>query len=292
MSDLSSSLPLTNLTISRTANSTSPKIAKRSAAFFACKILRSAGCLDNHFLPHIVAPAEEKVDASGNAIGTKRHQVEWEKAVPKAFEPLTPCGEVTTFYASLIHYGGDDGSTIIKEQLYRPIVLLTRNPLPQVPTLTLYVDGNALPVYVTPYGSVSVTVDQRKLLTAYSLELWRSMTGKEIRIAREWEDGKETKKELDLVYFLAEVKRDFKIDAGGLRTEEVEWERMETAVRDKEVKLDWRNLPDLEDTIIIDEAKHGCRYSFNCVRHDLHPDSVLPPGRQSDKHPSIKTLMD
>jgi endoribonuclease Dicer len=234
----------------------SAKLAKRGVAFFACRLLHMSGCLDNHFLPHRIFPAEEQVDSSGATIGSKRHQVEYEKAVSKVWQPLSPCGQVTTFYSSLIHYG--NGSTTIKGQLYRPVVLLTRNPLPSVPTLALYLDGEPLPIHVSPYGSIVVTAEQRRVLTAYSLDLWRIITGKELRIAREVVNEKETNKELDLVYFVAEIKADVQLQEGGLSSEDIEWKRMETAVEKKDVKLDWRNLPDLEDAVIIDEAKNGC----------------------------------
>jgi hypothetical protein len=117
-------------------------------------------------------------------------------------------------------------------------------------------------VHVTPYGSIPVSTEQRKQLTSYSLDLWRSITGKELRIAREVVDGKETNEKLDLVYFIAEIKRDAALDEGGLKTEDVEWERMAEAVREKEVKLDWMNLPDLEDAVIVDEAKNRCASSL------------------------------
>ncbi|GAA5903989.1 hypothetical protein JCM6882_003794 [Rhodosporidiobolus microsporus] len=269
--------------------STSARLAKRSAAFFTAKLLHDIGVLDEHSLPLRSFPPQELVDASGNPVGSKKHQVEYEKAIPKVWQPLSPCGsETVTWFASLIHYGGLDGSTTVKGQLYRPMVLLTRNPLPPVPKMTLYMDGQPLYVFPTSAGSIPLTLEQRKVLTDYDLQLWRAVLNKEMRVGREMEGGKKTTKRLELVYFVAELRPEIKIGEEGVKIDDLAWERMASAAKNKEVQLDWKGLGDkleeaLEDTVIVDMAKDTCRYFFERVRRDLDADSILPKGRQSDK---------
>ncbi|GAA6000094.1 hypothetical protein JCM10207_006049 [Rhodosporidiobolus poonsookiae] len=272
----------------------SSKLAKRAAAFTACKILRNAGVLDEHFLPLRTFPPDEVLDAAGNVVGSKKQQIEYEKALSKVFIPTGPCGKTTTFYATLLHFGGQDGTATItgayKSRLYRPVVLLTRKSLPPTPPTTLFLEGEPVKVFATSAGAIPVTTEQRDILTRYSKETWRAVLNKEMRIA----DDEETKKPLELIYFIAELRPDAQIAAGGLTVGDLKWARMDEAARNKEVKLDWRNLDSdaLEDSIIVDEAKNGCRYFFEGVRFDLDPYCELPPGRQSDKGPHIKTVMD
>ncbi|GAA6028331.1 hypothetical protein JCM8097_006980 [Rhodosporidiobolus ruineniae] len=270
---------------------TSTKLAKRAAAFDACKILHRIGSLDDHLLPLRIFPPEDIVDSSGNAVGTRKNQVEYERAWWKGWQPDSPCGDSTVFHATLLHYGGDNGNTTVKGQLYRPVVLLSRNPLPPTPPTTLYVEGEPLVVHAAAVGAVSLTTEQRKLLTQHNLAMWRTVLNKEeLRIAREVVDGKETLKELELVWFVAELLPDVQLEASRIKVDDLAWARMKHV---KEVKLDWKNMPqDLADTVIVDLAKNGCRYFFQGVREDLHPESVLPKGRQSDKSRRIITLMD
>ncbi|GAA5839253.1 hypothetical protein JCM11251_006019 [Rhodosporidiobolus azoricus] len=268
---------------------TSPKLAKRSAAFYAVKVLHKVGALDDNLLPFCILPPENIVDASGNAVGSKKHQVEYEKAVPQVWRPSSPCGErTTTWFASLVHYGGKDGSTTIKGQPYHPIVLLTRNELPPVPQMTIYIEGEALPVFASSAGSVALTLEQRETLTDYNLQLWRAVLNKEMRVGREMQDGRKTTRRLELVYFVAELKPEVELGEKGVEVGDLAWERMASAARDKEVQLDWRaNLDrleeELEGKVIVDMAKDTCRYFFERVRRDLNADSILPRGRQSDK---------
>ncbi|GAA5925102.1 hypothetical protein JCM10213_000533 [Rhodosporidiobolus nylandii] len=274
--------------------STSCKIAKRYAAFFACKLLYSSGALDDHFLPLHTFPDDEPLDAHGHPGGSRKSQIEYEKAVWPGWIPPSLCDEVTTFAATLLHYGGVDGWTTIKGQLHRPLVLLTRSQLPATPAMTVFVDGNALPFFATSIGAIPVTSAQRKVLSSYSTQLWRAVLGKELRLAKKEVDGRKTTEELESVWLIAELQPAVKLGEGGVKVEDIAWERMAKAAIEKEVKLDYRKLDEeaLQDTVIVDMAKNGCRYSFSRIRHDLDPYSALPPGRQSDKHPSIVTLMD
>ncbi|BGP48542.1 Dicer-like protein 1 [Rhodotorula kratochvilovae] len=269
----------------------SAKLAKREAAYDACRVLRNVGCLDEHFLPPRYLPAEEVVDiVTGAVVGSKKRQVDYEKKLPEAFLPRTPCGEVTTLYASLVHYGGENGETTHDGQRHRPLVLFTRNPLPEVPQMTMYVRGEPLALFVTSIGSIAATTEQRKILSAYDLQLWQAVLNKMLRVAREEVDGNETLKELDLVYFLALLRDGRNLKPSGIEVDDVDWAGMERAARLKEQQIDWRDLSHLDDSVIVDLGKKGCRYNFQRVRYDLHPRDKLPPGRQSDA--GFDTLMD
>lgn len=41
--------------------------------------------------------------------------------------------------------------------------------------------------------------------------------------------------------------------------ESFDWDAMERAVQKKERRLNWMDLSGLEDSVIVDQAKNGCR---------------------------------
>ncbi|BGP08421.1 Dicer-like protein 1 [Rhodotorula toruloides] len=262
--------------------------AKRSAAFATCKVLRNVGCLDEHFLPPRTFPDEEVVDAdTGEVVGSKKRQCEYEKKVPDALIPRSPCGDVTTFYATFLHYGSSNGETTISGQRYRPVLFLSRNPLPPVDPLTMYLAGEPVKIFATPVGAIPLTTEQRRLITDWDVQLWQSVLNKPLRVARGMVEGEEGRTPLDLIWLIAAVKDGIEIGTSGIKVDDVNWDGMR---RIKEVKLDHKNLSGLEDSVVIDMAKNGCRYFFERIRQDLHPYETLPPGRQSDA--GFSTLMD
>ncbi|GAA5833456.1 hypothetical protein JCM9279_001530 [Rhodotorula babjevae] len=268
-----------------------PKLAKRQAAYTACNVLRRTGCLDEHLLPPRFLPPDEVVDVvTGAIVGSKKRQVEYEHKLPEAFLPRSPCTEITTLHASLLHFGGDHGEGVHLGQRYRPVVLFTRNRLPVVPPMTMFVSGEPLAVYSTPIGAIDATTEQRKTLTGYSLQLWQAVLNKVLRVAREEVDGKETRKELDLVYFVGVLRNGVDVKPSGLESGDLDWAAMERAVRAQEEPVDLSDLERLDDSVIVDQGKKGCRYFFERVRDDLEPNSKLPPGRQSAA--GFDTLMD
>ncbi|GAA6001448.1 uncharacterized protein JCM10292_006259 [Rhodotorula paludigena] len=269
----------------------SAKLAKRQAAYTACKVLRAVDCLDEHFLPPRTLPPDEIVDVvTGAAIGSKKRQIEYERKVPDCFVPTNPFDCETTCFATLLHYSGDKGETTFSGQLYRPIVLLTRNPLPNIPPMTMFVLGEALEVHATAIGAIQIGDEEREVLTGYSLQLWQAVLNKILRVARVEIEGKEGMQELDLVYFVALLKDDVHLKENGIDLSDIDWSGMKHAARVKEERIDWRDLSKLEDSVVVDLAKNQCRYNFEGVHNDLHPFDKLPPGRQSDA--GFDTLMD
>ncbi|GAA5895230.1 hypothetical protein JCM8208_005942 [Rhodotorula glutinis] len=268
-----------------------PKLAKRQAAYTACIVLRNSGCLDEHLLPPRFLPPDEVVDVvTGAVVGPKKRQIEYEHKLADAFLPRSPCADVTTLHVSLLHYGGDQGEAIHAGQRYRPVVLFTRNRLPDVPPMTMFVGGEALLVYSTAIGAIDATAEQRKTLTGYSVQLWQTILNKVLRVAREEVDGKETRKELDLVYFVGVLRDGVDLKPTGVDSGDLDWAAMERAVRTREEPVNLSDLERLDDSVIVDQGKKGCRYFFERVRDDLGPNSKLPPGRQSAA--GFETLMD
>ncbi|KPV74940.1 uncharacterized protein RHOBADRAFT_44459 [Rhodotorula graminis WP1] len=205
-----------------------PKLAKRQAAYTACVVLRNSGCLDEHLLPPRFLPPDDVVDVvTGVVVAPKKRQVEYEHKLADSFLPVEPCADVTTLHASLLHFGGDQGEAVHAGQRYRPVVLLTRNRLPVVPPMTMFVAGEALLVYSTAIGAIDVTVEQRKALTGYTLQLWQAILNKVLRVAREEVDGKETRKELDLVYFVGVLRDGVNLKATGVDSGDLDWAAME-----------------------------------------------------------------
>lgn len=269
-----------------------PKLAKRQAAYTACNVLRRTGCLDEHLLPPRFLPPDEVVGVVTGAavVGSKKRQVEYEHKLAAVFLPRSPCADVTTLHASLLHFGGDQGEALLNGQRYRPLVLFTRNRLSSVPPMTMFVSGEPLAVYSTAIGAIEATTDQRKTLTAYNVQLWQTVLNKVLRVAREEVDGKETRKELDLVYCIGVMRGGVVLKPSGIESGDLDWATMERAVRVQDEPVDLSDLERLDDSVIVDQGKKGCRYFFERVRDDLGPHSKLPPGRQSAA--GFDTLMD
>lgn len=237
----------------------SARVAKREAAFCACKVLRNVGSLDEHLLPLRTLPPEEVAEeGSAEPIGSKKRQVEYEHEIADVFVPRSPCSEETTFHLATLHFGGERGDIVHDKQLYRPLFLLTRNALPTLPGMTMFLQGESLEVFASPIGSVLLTAAQRKTLAAFQVQLWQSVLNKRLRIARGTiaEDGK--RQELDLVYMLAIPKADIALNEF-CGHESFDWSAMERAVQKKERRLDCKDLRGLEDSVIVDQAKNGCR---------------------------------
>ena len=157
----------------------SARVAKREAAFTACKVLRNVGSLDEHLLPLRTLPPEEVVEeGSAEPIGSKKRQVEYEHEIADVFIPRSPCSEETTFHLAALHFGGERGEIVHDKQLYRPLFLLTRNALPTLPGMTMFLQGESLEVFASPLGSVILTAAQRKTLAAFQVQLWQSILNK------------------------------------------------------------------------------------------------------------------
>ncbi|GAA5854197.1 hypothetical protein JCM8547_001731 [Rhodosporidiobolus lusitaniae] len=261
---------------------TSPKVAKRLTAFWACKFLYAAGQLDDHFLPHHVLPAVEQVDATGAPIGSKRHTIEYERAFSRVWQPNELCGELTTLFATLLHFPGENGTTTWKGEVYRPVI-------------NIFVEGDEFPTSATSFGSIVVSVEQRAVLTIYTIAMFSAVLNKGLRVA--CEDIGEGKQEvLEFVYFVAELLPEAKLGEGGLKLEDLAWESMQ---KTKETRVEYKGVdPDvleanLEDRVVVDFAKNHSRYFFHSVRADLHAQTKFTePNRQTDKAPGIDNLLD
>ncbi|GAA5984285.1 hypothetical protein JCM10908_006124 [Rhodotorula pacifica] len=266
------------------------RIAKREAAFSACRVLRNVGSLDEHLLPLRTLPPEEVVEEGATEpVGSKKRQVEYERKLADVFVPRSPCAEETTYFVTALHFGGAGGAVEHEKQLYRPLFLLTRNAFPTLPAMTMFLSGESLDVLASPVGSIDLNTAQRKMLAAFQIQLWQSVLNKRLKIARGARDGDGKRGELDLVYLLGIPSADFSVE-GGFALESLDWALMERAVAKKEQPLDWKDLSMLGDSVIVDQAKNGCRYFFERVMPDLRPFGPLPAGRQSDA--GFTTLMD
>ncbi|GAA5868109.1 hypothetical protein JCM3774_001024 [Rhodotorula dairenensis] len=268
----------------------SARIAKREAAFSACKVLRNVGSLDEHLLPLRTLPQEEVIEeGSSEPVGSKKRQSAYEHKLADVFVPRNPCEEETTYHVTALPFGGERGDMVHDKQLYRPLLFLTRNALPCLPGMTLYLQGETVDIFARPLGSVVVTAAQRRLLEAFQVQFWQSILNRRLRIARRAGESDAKRQDLELVYMLAIPQTDFTLGRF-LGHESFDWDLMERAVQKKETRLDKIDLTMLGDSVIVDQAKHGCRYFFERVMPDLRPYGPLPPGRQSDA--GFDTLMD
>ncbi|KAL8293622.1 hypothetical protein RQP46_000323 [Phenoliferia psychrophenolica] len=250
-----------------------PKAAKRHASYICCKLLRHVGALDEHLLPILTFPPPEEVrDEQGKVIGSKKRQLGYEKKLADDWTvqvPFAPEGE-SDLWGMLLAYDGEGGTLNNHGDIYQPIVLLSRNLLPSVPPLKLFIEGEPVHMFATPIAvPFKTTKAQRETLRGYTLRVFKSTLNRALDVDVD-----------EMLYFVAPL--DGVPTGDFISIDDLDWSSMEyaAAVQEEELKLD--SLPDLTDRVIVDLGKNSCRYFYTKTRPDLHPSSQLPPGRQSD----------
>lgn len=152
---------------------TKKSLAKRAAAFEMCLQLRKKAYLDQHFLPTYV----KKLPALRNAlmaVNTKKTYQYIMRTKPEIWEQTK--GIVPTeLYVTVITFPNGLGRRC------RPLALLTKTPLPQLPVFSVFLnDGTEAPVKSLT-TSLPVSVDEKILgkLTKFTLRVFNDVFGKE-----------------------------------------------------------------------------------------------------------------
>lgn len=224
----------------------------------ACKLLRHCEALDHRFLPVRIFDVSEIHDEEGRNVGSRGRQIVYERKLADAWTIQAPFGDASKLYGTILKYEGANGTMSVRGELYRPILLLSRNPLPATPNVKLFLDGQPFNIVPQPLPSpFLVDSQQREILRGYTLRVFTSVLSKTLEVSGD-----------EVFYFVAAMlegqRMDSPMDASAL-----DWESMKRAVAVQEVQLDAKDLPDLEDSVVVDAGKNDCAKPFSLRRFSI-----------------------
>ena len=159
--------------------------------------------------------------------------------------------------------------------LYSPILLLTRLPLPQIPTIRLFFSGMVGEVHLTRAAAFEVNEDRLHLLYKYTIRVVRYITNKPFVCALE-----------DMPYFFAPLDSSFITPFGSHEktpalqfpqvVDYISWASVEIAASNAAVTINTQDLKtltkDTDDAMIQDRSvEFTRRYNVVRIRPDLNP---------------------
>ena len=244
-------------------------IAKRSAAFEACLLLRRNKYLDSHLLPTY----QKQLPAMRNAqlaLTLKNTQ-----AYDMRTKPAIWANSVGTVPASLY-------MTVIDLEIYderrpgQPLALLTRHPLPEIPGFPLHIRaGCKSPVICTPMKR-PLPADPKRLdaINVFTLRVFKDIFNKT------YEADVTT-----MPYFLAPVIRGSRALRDGQAEDLLDCDVLKYVQDNETVSWD-DNTPDefFKDKFLADPFDGGRRYFTVGVDPTLRPFDPVPPGAPTRRH--------
>jgi len=265
------------------AASSSRAEARRSACFKACESLYHSNLLDFRLVPlpsHLRAQYEHEAQRSSTKDFTSDMKSGGTRTYPRKlpnFWSNVQKGFPTTLYPLVFYVDGKIDDT----DPFGPLVLLTREPLPDFHLIRLFSSGSTIPVRSQRAAPISVEEVRMREIHAFSVRLCRAIMNKALVCKLE-----------DMAYFLLPLPRDWRPPVNtGLYvpniSEIVPWDVVSLASKQWAVVI--RNdssedtEADLEDAIVQDRwIEFTRRYKVVKVRRDLTPlskpdDSVVSP---------------
>lgn len=163
-----------------------------------------------------------------------------QKKLSNPFHVSTPFSSQSKLYGTYLRFSGRRGELTLREEVYAPMILLTRNPLPKTPILKLFIDGQPFLHLAEPLGGeFVVSQEQRAVLKAYTLQVFSSTLNRPFEVEDE-----------EILYFVAPLRND-RTEATVIDINTLDWKLMAYAAVIKEEKLKMKELDGLEDTVIV-----------------------------------------
>lgn len=245
-------------------------VAKRSAAFEACLLLRRDGHLDENLIPiyHKQLPAMRNAHLALNVKKTNAYDMQ---VKPKFWEQSW--GTVPSELSMVLVKVGEPAFGF-GDRVLAPLVLLTRESLPGIPTFPVYLQpGISSDVQVIPVIS-RLHVDEKslKLLTSFTLQCFRDPFNKAYN-----HDEKQ------LSYWLAPVCDDY--DLTDHVTKILDWEAMKYVQANGQMRW-YRGTPrsGIENHFMIDPHGGALRYFSALIQEDMDALDPPPEGVATSNH--------
>jgi endoribonuclease Dicer len=250
------------------------QLARCSAAFEACRILIEKGYIDKHLQPAFA----KKLPAMRNArlALSADKKSEYEMLVKPKFWSLCLGPELPTIlYRTTISLSRPSAL----EHQSRPLILLTRNPLPEIPSAPLFFGGGRTSAVRFSHSkpSLEVTAQEIKALSGFTLRLFAHVFSKEYEaeprelpyfvapcnISRSKHEADESSIDWDVVNYIAIIER-----------------------------LEWENSPRdfFKDKLAMDPWDGSRKYILNGINEQLKPSDQTPAGVPQPKSLAYKKV--
>ena len=265
-------LPENSPVLSATGRPASRKsIAKRSAAFEACLLLRKGGHLDSNLIPtyHKQLPAMRNAHL---ALNMKQSNSYLLKIKPSLWEQ-TRGSLPTELFMTVFHLetANDLGRP------YQPLALLTRTPLPELPAIPLYLQvGKTSQMLCTSIlKSINLVGSTLAELNGFTLRIYKDVFNKEFE-----------ENIPNMSYWLAPI---------------LEYQNIRQEEQSPETFIDWRTVKDvytqeqlgwdqakphsyLANRYLVDKWSGGRRFFSVRVVPELRPDDPVPADAVTHKY--------
>ena len=246
-------------------------LAKRSAAFEACLLLRQRGYLDEHLLPiyHKKLPAMRNAQLALNVKKTNAYEMQLKPSLWEKSRGSTP----TELYMTIIDM--DDPLAAVRP--YTPLALLTRKPLPCFPSFPIFPHpGVTCNVKCTQVdGALPLSAGVAALLTEFTLRLYKDLFNKTFE-----------PDESNTSYWLAPAVRIVNDDSrSSLPYNFIDWEILEQVKACDYVAWDPSIPPEeLIDRFVVDPYHGGTRFYTLRIDPELRPTDPVPEGCAAHKY--------
>ena len=240
-------------------------IAKRSAAFDACLLLRRGKFLDEHLLPTY----RKQLPAMRNALlalTTKKQQEYDMRTKPSVWADSV--GEIPhTLFMAVIELA----EPVALGRPYQPLAMLTRKPLPRVPPFPIYFNsGDSSQVVTTTLGeSLAISEATLEKINSFTLRIFKDLFNKGF-----------SRDLTQMPYWLVPACITSGKDTGDHTPHEaVDWESVE-AYHDEEFLPFDDHSPDSHflDRFMVDPFDGSIRYYTVRIASEYKPSDPVPAG--------------
>lgn len=261
--------------------------AKARVSLQACIALYKAGDIDSHLVPKsktqrkVLMDLKEEMDENGKLVGSRGRENLYKKKMPLFWQgDDIECDEkhvrLGPYWISLISID----STVQKLQLppYRPMCLITKKPLPVIPSITLYNSSIPFQVHLTSQSEALSFNKQKQVddLMDYTFCFLKCITNKLFSCAKN-----------NIEYLVAPlIVNDTSCSSSSSdqltqQAAKIDWAEISKTIADKNSPVDLHGNGlhgnGLLDTILIDASDQKKRqYFVQSVQHDMTPLSSVP----------------
>ncbi|KAL8687466.1 MAG: hypothetical protein Q9218_006367 [Villophora microphyllina] len=252
-------------------------IAKRSAAFEACLILRKGGLIDENFLPKTskILPAMRNAHLALNVHKSSSYDM---KVKPKIWEDSR--GSLPdSLYMTVLTL--QKPANLGRES--QPIALLTRTQMPDFPSVLLHlqVDKTSQLVLHSLQGSVPIPREALSRLNSFTLRIYKDVFNKKFEV-----------NEAAMSYWFAPVVKHFQHTSGKRTSHDlIDWPIVNYVFENE--AWEWntnRSDEDLHDRYLVDKWDGSRRFWSIKVRPDLRPQDPVPA--DAAPHRYMNTILD
>ncbi|GAN10589.1 dicer-like protein 1 [Mucor ambiguus] len=253
---------------------------KARVSLQACVALYKAGDIDSHLVPksktqrRVLMNIEQEKDENGKLVGSRGREALYKKKKPSFWQG----GDIDSnekharlgpYWVSLI---GIDSSVQQQQQVppYIPMCLITKQPLPPIPSITLYNNKIPFQVRITSQPEPLSFNKQNQVddLIEYTFCFLKCITNKSLSCAKN-----------NIEYFIAPLivsNTSSSPQSTQQQAAKIDWAEVAKTIADKYLPVDLHSNG-VPDTILIDASDQKKRqYFVQSVRHDMTPLSSVP----------------